>query len=266
MGRWSISHGVITGASSGIGEEFARQLAARGTDLALLARREERLRALADELADRYGIRTEVMVADLTDAAARQEVEAYLADPGRSTDLLVNNAGFGSYGAFHELDADDQAAIVELNVTAVVRLTRAVLPVLVARDGGGVINVGSLAGFQPDPYGATYGASKAFVASFSEAVAEELADTAVRMMVLAPGHTRTGFQDNTGFERDGWSAAGAMTVEAVVRAGLRDFTRGRVVCVPGVVNRLTSWGAQLAPSLITRRISKRAHEELTGRV
>lgn len=253
-----ISRALVTGASAGLGEEFARQLAQRGTSLVLVARREERLRQLADELTA-AGVAVEVLAADLTDPGDVDRVVARLEDDDEPVDLLVNNAGFGLYGAFVDLDAERQAAMVELNVDAVTRLAHALAPRLVARGGGGIINLGSTASFQPDPYGAVYGATKAYVLSFSEALHEELAPHGVRVLALCPGFTRTEFQEVASVDHGALPSRAVMTAGPVVRAGLDAFTRGQAVCLPGVLNRLMAAGSEVTPSVVTRRVSKLVH-------
>src|SRR5260370_10172168 len=188
-------HALVTGASSGIGESFARPLAARGYDVTVSARRDDRLQAVAAAVADEHGRSAEVLVADLATDQGVADVAARLADPARPIDLLVNNAGFGTAGALWELDADGEEREIHVNVVAVVRLTHAALGPMVERGRGGVINVSSVAAYQPTPWGATYGATKAFVSSFTHAVHEELRGTGVRVMVLAPGYTPTAFHE-----------------------------------------------------------------------
>jgi len=195
--RWAL----VTGASSGLGEEFAKQLAHRGANLVLTSRSEQRLVNLAADLTRVNGIETRVVVADLSapDGAARllravHELQLPITH-------LLNNAGFGSAGAFAELDAERESALVELNVAALVRLTRGLIGPMLARREGGVLNVASTAGFQPVPFMATYAASKAFVVSFTLALASELDGTGVRAMALCPGPVQTGFQAAAGFAR-----------------------------------------------------------------
>lgn len=258
-----IRRALVTGASSGLGAEFARQLAARGTDLVLVARREDRLRELADELtAD--GRTVEVLAADLVDPHDLARVERRVAATQAPVDLLVNNAGVGAYGPFDGIDVDRQAALIQLNVVALTRLTHAVLPSLRTAGGGGVLNVASTAAFQPDPFGAVYGATKAFVRSFTEALHEELAGTGVRVTALCPGLTSTEFQDRSGVRAGGLPDVVAMDVAPVVRAGLDAFSRGRAVCVPGMLNTVTAWGAEVTPAALTRRLSRIAHERYTA--
>lgn len=256
-----IARALVTGASAGIGEEFARQLAARGVELVLVARRRDRLDALQAQLP----VASEVLPADLTQPADLERVAARLRQTVDPVDLLVNNAGFGAYGAFEELPLDRQRSMIELNVAALVHLTRAVLDQLRPRGLGGVINVGSTAGFQPDPYAAVYGGTKAFVRSFTEALDEELRGSGVHTMLLAPGVTATEFQEVADVHLDRITARASMPAGPVVEAALRDFARGRTVCVPGAVNRLTAFGADVTPSTVTRRLSAAVHRGFAGR-
>ena len=255
-----IERALVTGASAGIGEEFARQLAARDVALTLVARRGDRLEALAAEL----DVEVEVLLADLVDPTDRARVEKRLASLDAPVDLLVNNAGFGLYGDFADLDIERQQAMTELNVLALTRLARAALGQQLQRGRGGVINVGSTAGFQPDPHGAVYGATKAYVRSFTEAVAEELRNEPVHVMLLAPGFTDTEFQEVAGVADGAMPDPARMTSEPVVAAALRDFARDRVVCVPGAANALAAAGSDVSPSVISRRVSAFIHRRFAG--
>lgn len=255
-----IDRALVTGASAGIGAEFARQLAARKVDLVLVARREGALSEVADEARRMSGVAVEVLPADLASAEGRQAVEGRLRQESSPIQLLVNNAGFGAYGSFDELGLDRQSEMLEVNVTAVVRLTHVVLERLRGLGGGGVINVASTASFQPNPYGAVYGASKSFVRSFTEALHEELEGSGIRAMALCPGYTETEFQRIAGV-RPGVMPSPVVTGPAeVVERALRDFVRGRAVCVPGGANRLGAIGAQLTPSIVTRKLSGLLHD------
>src|SRR5664279_6145969 len=246
---------VVTGASSGIGRSFALALADQGHDLVLVARDTARLDALATELADAYGAYAEVLGADLSDAAALATVEARVADGDRPIELLVNNAGFGTSGHFSGLPIDREEQEIQLNVLALVRLTHAALGGLVERGRGGVINVASIAGYQPTPGNAVYGATKAFVMSFTQAVHEELKGTGVKCMVLAPGFTRTEFQVRAGF--DSSEVPGFLWQDAptVVQHSLRAYAKGRAVCVPGPLNSATAAFTAVTPHSVTRRIA-----------
>jgi len=231
---------LVTGASSGIGRAFARALVARGYDVTLSARREDRLRADAAALADEHHCCTEVLVADLATDQGVTAVAARLTDPARPIDLVVNNAGFGTAGALWELDPDGEGREIHVNVVAVVRLTHAALGPMVARGRGGVINVSSVAAYQPTPWGATYGATKAFVSSFTHAVHEELRGTGVRVMVLAPGYTHTEFHEQAAMPVDQTPELLWQSPETVVDAALRAYERGHVVCTPGALNTMAA--------------------------
>lgn len=246
-----IERALISGASAGIGAEFARQLAARNVALVLVARRRERLERLGAEL----DVDVEVLPADLTDPGERAAVERRLAASDAAIDLLVNSAGFGSFGDFHEADVDQQAEMVELNAVALLRLMRAALGQQVPRGRGAVINIGSIAGFQPTPHGATYGATKALVRSLTEAVAEEVRSQPVRVMLLAPGFTETEFQSVGGVADTTVPTALRMSAEKVVATALRDLARGRTVCVPGPFNAAGAISADVAPSALSRRVA-----------
>jgi short-subunit dehydrogenase len=249
-----VTTALVTGASAGIGEAFARELALRGHDLVLVARRADRLEAEAARLAEERGIDVEPLSADLSTAAGVAAVAARLDDADRPIDLLVNNAGSGAAGRFWELPVDGELATIDLNVAALVQLTHAALGPMVARDAGGVINVSSLAGYQPTPLSATYGATKAFISSFTNAVRDELRGTNVRLMVLAPGFTRTEFQEKSfgarGLPEFAWQSA-----DTVVATALRAYERGRGVCITGAVNVAAAAASKVMPAGVIRRIT-----------
>ncbi|HSJ57747.1 MAG TPA: SDR family oxidoreductase [Anaerolineae bacterium] len=250
---------LVTGASGGIGEAFARQLAARGMDLVLVARSEGALRALAGELAGAHAIRTHVIVADLAVPGAAQRLYDDVTTPDWQIDLLVNNAGYGKAGTFAGLPFGVQSRMVHLNVNTVVELTHLFLPAMIERRRGGVINLGSTASFQPVPFMAVYGATKAFVLSFSEAIAQEVARHGVHVMALCPGGTATGFQETAGVWED---QRGSMPSAAeVVTAALAAFDSGKRTYVPGFMNKLTAF---VAGRLMPRRWVTRAAESWIG--
>jgi hypothetical protein len=245
---------LVTGASSGIGDQLARQLAARGHDLVLVARDQGRLEALAKELEHGHSANAEVLPADLTDPEQLRVVEARCGDAASPIDVIVNNAGFGTFGLFHTLDIEAETREINLNVVALVRLTHAAAQAMVARGRGGILNVSSLAGFQPGPMNAVYGATKAFVTSFSEAVHEELKGTGVSITVLCPGFTRTGFQ--AAADVPAGDVPGFMWQEAaeVASAGLDALEKNRAVAIPGPVNKVLGTFSSITPHAITRRI------------
>jgi short-subunit dehydrogenase len=246
---------LVTGASSGIGAEFARALAARGHDLVVVARDTTRLDALAERLEKEHGMDVEVLSADLTSKKGRAVVAARLESAEPAVDLLVNSAGMGTYGKFAELSRESEAREIRLNVLALVQLSHAAVAGMIERGRGGIINVSSLAGHQPTPLNATYGATKAFVTSFSQALHEELRGAGVRVMVLCPGFTRTEFQARAGLDSDLVPSFLWQTPEPVVAAALRAYEQGRAVCIPGALNQAGAAFSSALPAGITRRIA-----------
>lgn len=248
---------LVTGASSGIGEALARELAGRGWGLVLTARSREALERLAEELTRDHGVDTHVVTADLAVPGGADTLADALADAGLHIDLLVNNAGFGQWGFYPELDGDDETAMLRLNVEALTRLTRRLLPPMLQRRGGWVLNVASLGAFLPGPWMAGYFASKAYVLSYSEALAEELKDTGVTVSCLCPGPVRTGFQERAGFRISSASRLGEMDARTVAQRGLDGLFRGRPVVVPGLVNRITAALPRFLPRrLVTKMVGR----------
>jgi short-subunit dehydrogenase len=247
---------LVTGASSGIGQSFARLLARDGHDLVLVARDTGRLDALAKELDQQFGAASEVMGADLTDREQLARVEERLGgDP--AIDVLVNNAGFGTFGKFHELDIDGEDREVQLNITALMRLTHAALGPMVQRGKGSVLNVSSVAGVQPVPGDATYAATKAFVLNFTEALHEELRGTGVHMTVVCPGFTRTEFQERAAYDAGRVPGFMWQDADAVAEAALGALAKNRATCVPGALNRVAATLSGMAPHAVSRRVSGR---------
>jgi short-subunit dehydrogenase len=245
---------LITGASAGIGLEFAKRLAERGYDVILSARRRDRLDELAARLrAEHGGIRVEVIVADLQDSDALAAIVAETARLGMGVDLLVNNAGFGTHGHFETLPPDRERGEIAVNVAALVALTHAFLPAMLERGKGGVINVASTAAFQPVPYMAVYAATKAFVRSFSEALHEEVQARGVRVIALCPGPTATEF-----FDADVAAPRGPIrTVRDVVTTGLRAYDAGTPVAIDGANNKILIGFANLIPRRWATKIAGR---------
>ncbi len=249
---------LVTGASSGIGRELARLLAAEGADLVLVARDRSRLDDLAAELHDAHpGVTVEVLQTDLADAGQLAAVEARVCDPARPVDLVVNCAGFGTYGSLVDADIDVEEREIAVNVTAVVRLTYAAAGAMVARGHGAVMNVSSVAGLQATPGNATYGATKAFVASFGEAVAGELAGTGVTLTTVLPGFTRTEFQQRAGNEDREIPGPAWMSAPDVAAQALEATRAGKAWFVPGVLNKVLVAAAGPVPRGLKRRLAAR---------
>ena len=241
---------VITGASSGIGAEIARELSRRGHELVLVARSAERLRALADELPTT----AHVVAADLTDRAARAGVLAELGSRGLTPQILVNNAGFSTLGPVHRSDAEAEVTMIELDVAAVADLCSRFLPGMVERGTGAVLNVASTAAFQPLPGQAAYGASKAFVLSYTRSISAELKGSGVGATVLCPGPVDTGFGEAAGFTEDeaNESLPSFMWVPAadVAKAAVEGMDKGTLVVIPGFANRAGAAFAHLMPKRV----------------
>lgn len=226
---------LVTGASSGIGKTFAKELASRGSNLILVARSQDKLEQLAIELSNQYQVKTAVIVQDLTEAAAGQAVFDQVHSLGLIVDLLINNAGFGDYGAFSDRPLSKQMAMVQLNVNALVELTGLFLPLMQQRGQGGIINVASIAGFQPIPYMSTYAATKAFVLSFSEALWAENEDKGIKILVSCPGPTESQFYTSADFP-DSVASPNGMTMasaEKVVAETLIALDKNQSTVVPG---------------------------------
>jgi short-subunit dehydrogenase len=254
---------VVTGATAGIGAAFARRLAADGYRLLLVARDPERLASTAAGL----GAESEVLSADLSTAAGCAAVEERVR--GRPVDLLVNNAGIGLNQNFVESTVDAQERLLRLNVHSVMRLTLAVLPGMVERRRGGVINVSSTAGFGVPHPGSTYSASKAWVTNFSDSIGQSVRGYGVRVMALCPGFTRTEFHDRAGIDMSKTPAWMWLDADEVVRIGLRDLRRGRMICVPNWKYKVAAAGMRHLPRPLllaaTRNMRTRTGREQHGR-
>ena len=255
--RWKRA--LITGASSGIGEAFARQLANAGTNLVLVARRADRLESLSQELADKAGggVDVEVLVADLSEREGLGRVVERLADHGTPIDLLINNAGFGTVGDFIEQDADGESMMIDVNVTALNRLAHAAGTAMASRGQGGILNVSSIAGFTPSPKSATYGATKAFVTSFSQALNMELGPQGVVVSCLCPGLTKTEFQEKANYDPSALPKSMWQSAEQVAAAGLAGIEAGTIVIVPGAHNKAARALTRIMPGGLVRRVTKR---------
>jgi short-subunit dehydrogenase len=251
------STALVTGASSGIGADVARQLAERGHGVTLVARREDRLAALAEEIESKLHVRAEAIGCDLSDHAGRERLVQELHARGREVSVLINNAGFGSAGPFQDLDLDDELRMVRTNVEAVVHLCGVYVPQMIERGAGAVMNVASTAGFQPLPRQSTYSASKAFVLSFTEVLSSDLKGTGVTATALCPGPVKTEFMD----QHEGFDVSSPdfvwMSAEECARIGVKGLERGKRVVVPGVGNRIGTLAGQHAPRSVLLAAARR---------
>jgi short-subunit dehydrogenase len=250
----------VTGASSGIGSDIARELAKRGLGVTLVARREDRLRALAEEL-KATDVRVEVVAADVADPGARAKMVDTINRLGLDVEVLINNAGYGSGGAFHELDAESEVAMVRVNCEAVIALTHEYLPKMIERGRGAVLNVGSTAGEQPLPRQATYSASKAFVNTFSDALHEETHGTGVTVTSLRPGPVKTEFGDVAGISEELFSAPDftIKSSEQVAADAVNGLEHGKRTVAPGVVAKVATIGGRLTPRTMLLPILRRQY-------
>lgn len=247
-----MNYTLITGASVGLGEVFARQLAQQGRNLILVARRKDKLDALAEQLSAGHGVHVHTLAMDLAQAGSGAELARQINDAGWAVQGLVNNAGFGDRGAFIELSLERQIGMIQLNVTTLVELTHCLLPNLIQQSEPFIINVASTAAFQAGPRMAVYYATKAFVLSFSEALHEELKGK-VNVSTLCPGPTATEFASEAHMSDTMLFKAGVMSAEKVVALGLRGRTRAIVVA--GLLNRIMVFMTKLSPRCLTRKIA-----------
>ncbi len=248
---------LITGASSGIGESLAREAARRKHDIVLVARRKDKLEEIADELSKRFNIHAEIVVADLTDQNDIKKVEKRITK--NDIDVLINNAGFGSAGPFAELNIENELNEIDLNVRALVQLSYSGVKSMLERDIGTIVNISSLASYMPMTGNAVYGATKAFVTSFSHALREELGETGINVMVVCPGMTSTEF-----FERSKWKDATKkspypnfmwQTSQQVAELIFSGIDKQRTVVVPGLANKFAAAIASSLPGSVTRKIT-----------
>jgi uncharacterized protein len=258
---------LVTGASSGIGAEIARVLAARGHGVTLVARNEAKLQSLADELASTCRVRAEVIVADLVDEGSRRAIPTELGSRGLAVNVLVNNAGFSTTGPVHRADPDRELALLRLDVEAVVHLCTLLLPGMVERRSGAVLNVASTIAFQPFPGQAAYGASKAFVLSYTYAIRGELRPTGVTATALCPGPVESGFAATAGFSDEEFSGSmpKAMVVPAaeVARVAVSGMDANKAVVIPGAVNRVTAVAGRFAPRRLLVPLVAKYHPALS---
>jgi short-subunit dehydrogenase len=248
---------LITGASSGIGRSLAELFARDGYDVVLVARRAAELQEQARDLADRHRVVARAIPADLAKAEGAPFLYTQLQRIGIDVDVLVNNAGVGMQGAFAELPLDRQLQMIHLNATALTTLTRLLIPGMLARRRGGILNVGSTAGFQPGPFMAVYYATKAYVVSFTEAIAEELDGSGLRVTCLAPGPTATGFAAEAGATQSRLFSGDTMTADDVAAIGYEAWKEGRPLVIAGSRNRFSALVVRLAPRAMVRKIVRR---------
>ena len=248
---------LVTGASSGIGLAFAKLLAQEGYDLVLVARSEDKLRSLQEELIEKHGIQAFVFSHDLTEPDAPQTLFEQIQQNNLSVCMLINNAGFGDYGEFVESDWPKQQAMIALNVMALSHLSHLFLPGMIQRGAGGILNVASTAAFQPGPLMSVYFATKAYVLSFSEAIAAEVEGTGVNVSVLCPGPTQSNFAQAAEMgkvaEQDGLSSDKLPSAEEVAKYGYEALQKGQVVAVHGTVNKALTFSNRLMPRALIRK-------------
>jgi len=255
---------LITGASLGIGLELARLFARDGNDLILVARSESKLQELARELEAAHDIKVTVIAADLAVPGAAAALHAKVLGGGATVDYLVNNAGYGLYGRFLTLDPSEEAQMLQLNMVFLTEATRLFAADMASRRRGRILNVASTAAFQPGPLMATYYATKAFVLSFSEALANELRDDGVTVTALCPGPTRSGFQAKAKMEGSRLLSLGMMDAAPVAAIGYRALHRGQAVVVAGVSNCIMTQALRLTPRTLVTRISRYVSEQKAG--
>jgi uncharacterized protein len=252
-GKWA----VVTGASSGFGVDFARQLAAKGMNLVLVARREDRLRAVADEIAQAHGVQAVPVVLDLTQPDAPQQLFDQTKAAGRDITVLINNAGFGLYGRFTELEWEREREMLDIDITALVHLTKLYATDMVARKSGYILQVASNGAFQPTPLYAVYSAAKAFVLSFGEAVNYELRGSGVSVTTTCPGPAATEFLAVSGQRKTFYQRMVMMESADVVRISLDAMLRRRASVVPGRMNAFAAWSTRFMPRRLAAALAER---------
>ena len=246
---------LITGASSGIGLELVQLFAEDGHDLVIVARRKELLNKIADRIRADFGVKVTVIPKDLTERDSPGEIYGRADNTGTEIGVVVNNAGFGAVGEFWKLDHKKQLDMLYLNINSLVSLTGLFLPGMIERGCGGILNVGSLAGFQPGPYASVYYATKAFVLLFTEGLAEELKDKNIKVSCLAPGPTNTEFGEVSGLDKSFLFKFGTMGAKEVARQGYDGFKVGKTIIVPGFANKLLPFLVRISPRFLVRKVT-----------
>ncbi|MFW6288054.1 MAG: SDR family NAD(P)-dependent oxidoreductase [bacterium] len=248
---------LITGASSGIGMEFSRLFASEGYDLILVARRENILKELSRELIKGYKIRVSILSVDLSLETAAEDIFEEIKDRGLSVDILINNAGLSIYGGFSKTDLEDELNLIKVNMISLTKLTKLAVREMLKKGSGKILNIGSTASFGPGPLNAIYCASKAYVLSFSEAIAKELEDTDISVTTLCPGATETEFAENAGITETRLFKSSTMSAKKVVRVGYKAMLRGKRIVIPGLYNKILIFSIRFIPRLMVLNISKR---------
>ncbi|MEO8663889.1 MAG: SDR family oxidoreductase [Ignavibacteria bacterium] len=255
---------LITGASSGIGLELARKFASDNYDLVLVARRRDNLQKISEELANSFGVKIKIIVKDLSKDNSAREIFDETKSENITVNILINNAGFGSYGAFAGADPDTDNEMIRVNIASLVILTKLFLKEMLIRNSGRIMNVASIAAFQPGPNMALYYATKAFVLSFSEAVAEEISGSKVTITCLCPGPTKTGFQERAGTNKiklaDKKSAV-IMSAQKVASIGYNGLMKGKRIIIPGKINWLVANSLRFAPRKLVTKVAKFVNSE-----
>lgn len=255
MGPWAGKWALVTGASAGIGQALAEELAAGGTNLVLTARRKERLEEFARKLTAAHRIRAEVFVADLAEQEAPQQIFAFTGEKKIEIELLVNNAGFGAYGEFALEVVQRQLAMVQVNCSAMVHLTRLYLPEMMKRRRGDILILASTASFQAVPYISVYAATKAFDLLFAEGLAEEMKPYGIRVCALCPGSTKSEFHEVAGQTHIASAMKNQESAEKVARTGLQALAAGKSYVISGAANYLGAHSQRLVPRRVVTRIA-----------
>ncbi|MDG4656754.1 SDR family oxidoreductase [Ectobacillus antri] len=251
---------LITGASGGIGKELAYLFAKGGYHLVLIARDESRLQNIANELQNKYGTQATIIAKDLSNQDAVSEAYKELQEKHVQVDYLVNNAGFGLFGEFAKTDLDKELNMIDLNIKTLTHLTKLLLPGMMQRNKGGILNVASTAAFQPGPLMAVYYATKAYVLSFTEALENELKDTNIKVTALCPGPTQTEFSNRADLGASKLFKSGVMDVKQVAAIAYKEFQSGKTIVIPGLKNRILAGSIRFMPRKLVTAIVRRVQE------
>jgi uncharacterized protein len=254
---------LITGASGGIGLDFAKKFAENNYNLVLVARSEGKLKEIAKDLENKHKISVKILAKDLSKRETPPEIYDELKTAGVTVDVLVNNAGFATYGLFHELDTAKELELIDLNVSSLVHLSRLFLPDMIARKSGKILNVASTASFQPGPLMADYYASKAYVLHFSEALANELKGTGVTVTALCPGPTVSGFQERAAMTESKLVQSGLMETRKVVDIGYKALMSGKPIVIPGFRNQMLAFATRLLPRNMVTNTVRRTQDRVS---